>query len=65
MTDVTPSGPAPTVRMNRDTLYSAARHWDDRLRMARIRCKWGSREPLLGPHRYDARYSKGPHYQEI
>jgi hypothetical protein len=24
MTDVTPSGPAPTVRMNRDTLYSAA-----------------------------------------
>ncbi len=23
MTDVTPSGPAPTVRMNRDTLYSA------------------------------------------
>ena len=26
MTDVTPSGPAPTVRMNRDTLYSAARH---------------------------------------
>ena len=24
MTDVTPSGPAPTVRMNRDTLHSAA-----------------------------------------
>ncbi len=24
MTEVTPSGPAPTVRMNRDTLYSAA-----------------------------------------
>ena len=24
MTSVTPSGPAPTVRMNRDTLYSAA-----------------------------------------
>ena len=24
MTDVTPSGPAPTVRMNRDTLYSVA-----------------------------------------
>jgi hypothetical protein len=24
MTDVTPSGPAPTVRMNRDSLYSAA-----------------------------------------
>ena len=24
MTDITPSGPAPTVRMNRDSLYSAA-----------------------------------------
>ena len=24
MTDLTPSGPAPTVRMNRDTLYSVA-----------------------------------------
>jgi hypothetical protein len=24
MTSVTPSGPAPTVRMNRDSLYSAA-----------------------------------------
>ncbi len=24
MTDVTPTGPAPTVRMNRDSLYSAA-----------------------------------------